>query len=126
MVSAATPLRTIVAWYGAKPRPLAELIIECQNRVTNQLGRCFHPYALEQVHSTLISLDPPGVPPPAPIDLNGLLDFIRATPWLPMRVQIGGFTDQPHRFTSRGQPPYAPPSACVKVKQWCSAGRSIA
>lgn len=107
MANAFPCFRSLVAWYGPKPALLADLISECQRRVALCLGRAFHPYELEQVHSTLISLDPPGVPRPAAIDLVGLLGFIEATGRLAMQIQVGGFADRPHAFTSREKSPYA-------------------
>ncbi len=107
MANAFEGFRSVVAWYGSKPAPLAELISECQRRVALRLGTAFHPYAIEQIHSTLISLDPRGVPRPAAIDLTRLLCFVETSPRLPMQIQVGGFPNRPYAFTSRDQTPYA-------------------
>ena len=48
---------TLVSHYGPKPPTLARLIIELQQLLAQQLGTSFVPYALEQVHATVVGLE---------------------------------------------------------------------
>ena len=79
------------------------------------------PYALDQIHATLVGLE--GYCTEAgilnsnllntegaarPMDLDGLFRFLQSTPLLPLNIRIGGFQQsEAYPFTSRGQHPYA-------------------
>ena len=111
---------TLVALYGPKPRPLADLVSAIQTELINQLGDTFAPYALDQIHATLVGLegyrtkagilnsnllDTAGST--SPMDLEGLFHFLLNTPILPLNIRIGGFhRSDAYPFTSRGQHPY--------------------
>jgi hypothetical protein len=112
---------TLVALYGPKPQALADLILEIQAGLSDQLGDAFNPYAMEQIHATLIGLEgyrteagilnsnllETGVAP-GPMDLDGLFCFLLNTPLLPMHIRIGGFQRHAaYPLTSRGQHLYA-------------------
>ena len=112
---------TLVALYGPKPQPLANLVSAIQTELINQLGDAFTPYALDQIHATLVGLegyrteagilnsnlvDTEGLT--RPMDLKGLFHFLLNTPILPLNIRIGGFRQtETYPFTSRGQHPYA-------------------
>lgn len=109
---------TVVMFYGSKPSHLTTLITECQQQVTHILGNCFHPYDIGQVHATLLSLEQvPGSygcnryfhiyrNQMRPMDISGLLNFLRTKIHFPVQVQIGGFQQKEYPFTSQGQRPY--------------------
>ncbi len=119
---------TIVMFYGPKPSCLATLIATCQEQVAHILGNCFHPYDIGQVHATLVSLEQ--VPGSAgfnryfytyrnqmrPMDVSGLLNFLRKGGHFPLRVQIGGFQKKDYPFTSQGQRPYERSFSIVGVE----------
>src|SRR5262245_61383548 len=48
---------TLVAYYGDKPEPLGALLGELQDCLQDYLGDAFRPYALAQVHATIIGLE---------------------------------------------------------------------
>ena len=112
---------TLVAFYGPKPRPLADLISAIQTELSSQLGDAFTPYALDQIHATLVGLEGyrteagilnsnllAMVGAARPMDLEGLFHFLLKTPILPLNIRIGGFRrSEAYPFTSRGQHPYA-------------------
>lgn len=105
--------RTIVAWYGAMPEGLARLVAECQKLVAGLLPG-FVPYALEQVHATVVGLE--RVADTAEenrnfsvlrgerrrMDAEGYLRYLGESSLLPFEVQFGGFEDRDYPFTSRG------------------------
>jgi hypothetical protein len=112
---------TLVAFYDAKPSALEKLLQAVQGRLAG-LGRGFQPYALEQVHATLVGLegfrhtgsdriisanyqvlrDQSRV-----IQLDAIFDLLRTTEQLPLDIQLGGFReDQAYSFESRGEPPF--------------------
>jgi hypothetical protein len=109
----------LVAFYGEKPPGLARLIADCQAQLARALGAAFLPYAVEQIHATLVGMEQTAGAPGENanfaqhrqqrrrMDFAGLLDFVRTTVTLPMTVQIGGFADRVYGFTSRGRTPYA-------------------
>lgn len=110
---------SLVFVYGDKPKPLAQLIQLCQTRLSAALGTTFRPYPQSQIHATLISLERlPGTRLTnanladfrgirAEMDIAGYLQLLRATPKLPVAIQLGGFEDRDYPFRSRGKPPYA-------------------
>ena len=48
---------TLVAWLGDKPDALARILIDCQESIGAKLGQAFEPYALEQIHATVVGLE---------------------------------------------------------------------
>jgi len=113
---------TLVAFYGEKPEPLAEVIDAVQSRMRRLLGGDFSPYAMEQVHATIVGLE--GARSATgdlvnanylslrdelrPMDLPGCLEHLQRTPLLPLTVRFGGFQrDAAYPFASRGEHPFA-------------------
>lgn len=110
---------SLVALYGAKPGALKYVLESILRKIrTTELGACFKPYSLEQVHSTLIGMESlPGSNPP--INANRLkklkvkteMNFSgfaeRVANALPLAIQIGGFEPSFDGFTSLGALPYA-------------------
>lgn len=110
---------TLVAFHGSKPDPLAQLVDVLQVALHSELGPAFSPYAMDQVHATILGLEGYRVgvdvfhahmlqvfPGSLEMDLRDLLRFAQDLP--PFLVRIGGFIaagDYP--FTSRGLHPYA-------------------
>jgi len=113
---------TAVALFGAKVRPLEDLLRAIQGIVSDELGEKFHPYALEQVHGTLIGLDfvldqDSGLPfqehysevtgSATPIVPEEALAILRSVLEPSLRVRIGGYgPGSGTTFTSRGEHPY--------------------
>ena len=111
---------TLVVGYGSKPRAFEALIADLQKQLGSQLGSAFRPYALSQVHSTIVGLE--GIREADQI-LN--VNFMRLRherramalgralavldgQALPLRIRIGGFAAaRKYPFTSRGRHPYA-------------------
>jgi hypothetical protein len=111
---------TLVSHYGKKPPALERLLRELQDLLSGTLGQGFHPYALEQVHGTIIGLEGSRIGDQIRganfwrlrgrehwIDFRGLLAFLRSPSFSTFSVQIGNFrSDEDYPFTSQGQPPY--------------------
>ena len=112
---------TLVSHYGPKPPEFARLITDLQEALSRQAGGVFQPYALEQVHATLIGLEGRRIGDKVRgenfwrlrgeehwIDFESLLACLRAPSFPAFTVQVGGF--QPglsYGFTSQGQHPHA-------------------
>lgn len=109
---------SLVALYEEKPTALKYVLESIWREIrTTELGACFKPYSLEQVHSTLIGMEslPDSNPP---INANGLkklkvkteMNFSgfpeRVANALPLTIQIGGFEPSFEGFTSQGALPY--------------------
>jgi hypothetical protein len=112
-------LISALAWYGPKTGALRDLLVRVQDLIAGQVGAAFRPYALEQVHATLIALD--GVIDPesgtvvneafglnlgvrAEMDLPGVMSVLEQRFEVPLAVRFGGFGDgAPVPFLSRGQ-----------------------
>ena len=94
----------IVAFYGKKPALLAALIADCQTRLQTYPDLRFEPYALEQVHASIVGV-PPISDPASIADFDRFLSFIRSGP-VPFQVQIAGFRRRPYPFTSRATDPF--------------------
>jgi len=106
-----------VAFYGPKTGRLRELLTGVQALIAEHVGGDFRPYALDQVHATLIALN--GVRAGGTIvneyllehagerremDLPRVMDILARRFATPLRVRIGGFRPgQAVPFTSRGQ-----------------------
>jgi hypothetical protein len=114
---------TLVAFYGAKRRPLGKLLGTWQDR----LGRCirqlgariaFRPYPLAQIHATILGLERAtgaGLRNRNFQELRGraevmrlpeLLALILESGLLPFDAQFGGFEDRDCPFLSRSARPY--------------------
>lgn len=111
---------TLVCHYGAKPALLAALLDALVELLRRRWGSAFEPYALGQMHATLIGLETELVDDQrvnrwfwqhrgerrVP-DVERLGELIGATPRLPLRVRFGGFhSSRGYPFTSRGRHPY--------------------
>jgi hypothetical protein len=109
----------LVAFFGPKPEPLRRLVEFLQSALYSELGPAFSPYAMEQVHATIIGLEGrrfgaetfnlntvQALDEAFPMDLPGLFQFMLELP--PFRIRIGGFTagDGTYPFSSRGLHPY--------------------
>lgn len=106
-----------VAFYGPKAGPLREFLAGVQAVIAEHVGGAFRPYALEQVHATLIALD--GARADGAIvnayflkhrnkhremDLPRVMDILARRFAAPLPVRIGGFRPgQQVPFTSQGQ-----------------------
>ncbi len=109
---------TLVMLYGTKPSRLSALILACQEQITRALGDYFQPYALFQIHATLVSLARVAGSAMSNLylnkyrnqakqmDMRELLDFLRFGGRFPFQIQIGGFQNRNYPFTSQGQKPY--------------------
>ena len=111
---------TFVSHYGPKPGPFAEKICLLQSVIGEQLGSCFEPYTVEQVHGTIIGLEGARFGTLIRnnnfwrfrgaerfIDFQGLLDFLRSRSESIWDVHIGGYDlARDHGFTSAGQHPF--------------------
>ncbi len=111
---------TLVSHYGQKPPEFARLIHQLQQLLTKHLDNHFAPYAIEQVHATIIGLE--GVRVASRIrhehfrqvhseerfiDFDELIIYLRSPSFPKFSVQVGGF--QPRhdfQFTSQGQHPF--------------------
>lgn len=112
------PYATIVALYGPKPDPLAELLRDVQAILSSELGESYRPYDLDHVHATLVAIDgrcsggrllnlnyrlnfgedhvmdPDGI-------VSTLVDSLKQS----LTISIGGDPNRySHRTTSRGMP----------------------
>lgn len=110
---------TLVAGYGAKPSAFKELVRELQAQLSAILEGAFEPYAIEQVHGTIVGLEGTREPD-AVLNANFLrlrgerrvMDLERALALLdgdalPLRIRVGGFAaSNNYSITSQGQHPY--------------------
>jgi hypothetical protein len=111
---------TLVAYYGEKPAPIADLIVAVQNKLALILGKAFKKHDLDQVHGTLIGLEGTRVREQVlnanffelqglslPIDFHQLFNILKDNSLLPLSVTVGGYKqEKDYAFTSRGQNPY--------------------
>lgn len=110
---------TLVAFYGHKPKSLADFIRWCQSLLAAHIPTGFNPYSVNQVHATIVALE--GVRrgkqilnanflrlgQARPMDLVGALESVRRAAQLPCRIRIGGFDPgERYPFQSFGQHPY--------------------
>lgn len=113
---------TLVAFYGEKPEPLSALIDAVQSLARRLLGNDFAPYAMEQVHATIVGLEGARCETgefvnanyvslrgeSRVMDLLRCLEHLQRTPLLPFTVRFGGFRkDAAYPFISRGEHPFA-------------------
>jgi hypothetical protein len=110
---------TLVAWYGPKRDELRDVVLDVQRVLEAEFSSAFESYAIDQVHLTITGLesltDGSGTWNENFLSLRGehrepsaaaLLEFLRGTDRLPMKIRVGGFEagiDQ--GFTSRGLHP---------------------
>jgi hypothetical protein len=114
---------TLVALYGSKHGQLREFLERCQDQVGRSVrqlgaGNVFRPYALAQIHATVLGLErstPPGFHNrnfqelrgrPEVMRLPELFEFIGDSPDFPFDAQFGGFEEADYSFRSRGARPY--------------------
>ena len=113
---------TAVALYGTKQEPVRELLQPIQEIVRRELGGGFRPYTLDQIHSTLITLDwaPDGrtgrpvnqryqevTGAADPMDPGRALGILGSFGESPHRIRMGGFRPaSPVTFSSRGMHPH--------------------
>ena len=110
---------TLTAFYGEKPRQLAELIAFCQGRVSAHVPNGFEPYEPAQVHATIIGFEGRWIDGRLHndnllqrgerrcMDIENALRFLQATNMLPFQARIGGFhADEDFGFESFGRHPY--------------------
>lgn len=111
---------TLVCHYGVKPAPLAELLGQLVELLRERWGNAFEPYALSQMHATLIGLELDLVDgalvnrwfwqhrgEQRTPDAERLAELVDTTPCLPFRARFGGFfADARYPFSSRGQHPH--------------------
>jgi len=111
---------TLVSHYGPKPPALAAYLRRCQSKLSKILPSAFAPYAVEQVHATVIGLE--GCRRNGQLenlhyrerrralrhmDPSQLLDFLRAGDVPAFDVRIGGYRKAEHYpFLSQGKHPY--------------------
>jgi hypothetical protein len=109
---------SLVACYGPKPEPLANLLADCRSRLQQaDFGRFFQPYDVAQMHFTLLGLERRGdlpqsanAPAPAPrqsprtVEVEALLRCVRNHPGF--LVRLGGFDPADTSFSSFGKSPH--------------------
>jgi hypothetical protein len=111
-----------VALYGPKTGEVRSLLESVQARIARQLGAAFRPYALEQIHGTLIGLN--AVREPATgalisqyylehqgarrvIDFERVLEILAERFSRPLPIRVGGFGPGDETgFTSQGMHPH--------------------
>ncbi len=108
---------TLVALYGHKPPHLARYLNTINELVLRSpLGPFFRPYALEQIHATIVGLERTATPHAfenanrlAAANERATMDFARALhlarTFPPLTIRFGGFKSEDKRLASRGQSP---------------------
>lgn len=108
---------TLISLYGDKDPEFAAAITQWQQLVAQAVGAAFTPYAIRQVHATIIGLERQRAPlyngnfakhhgREVVMDLTGFLAHLRGCGHLPFTVQIGGFANRDYPFTSRQTRPH--------------------
>ncbi len=105
---------TLVAHYGPKPERLAAFVHRLQDNLGRSLRGAFQPYEIDQVHATIVGLEGcrmnGGVHSKRsrlPMDLSGLVDFLRGGEFAPIRIRIGGYdAGGSYPFRSRDAHPH--------------------
>ncbi len=109
---------TLVALYGRKPPQFARYLNAINELIQRSpLGSSFRPYALEQIHATIVGLERTATPHAfenanrlaaanerATMDFERALHLARTFP--PLTVRFGGFEPEERPFLSQGQRPY--------------------
>lgn len=112
------PQITVVALYGEKSSEFAASITRCQSLVSRVLGVGFRPYDPSQIHATIFGLERQ-IPSElynanfsryrgrdVPMNLEGILDYLRRCSHFTLQVQVGGFGKRDYPFVSRQACPY--------------------
>lgn len=111
------PQLTLVALYGEKPLGLSRYLKGCGRIAASELGDCFEPYDIRQIHATIVGLEHHAGSNRenacfrrlrsrcVEMDIPGFLESLRKSPKLPLQVQIGGFGETDRPFLSRNEPP---------------------
>jgi hypothetical protein len=108
---------TLVAFYDSKPDPCSQLMNVLQTSLHSELGSAFTPYALDEVHATIIGLGGWRVGAEVygtnidqssggsfTMDLCGLFQFLQEMS--PLHIRIGGFSSEiDYHFTGGGRHP---------------------
>lgn len=109
---------TLVAYFQAQPRLLADLVIACQNQLAHHLPGKFHPYQMSQLHATLVGLEhPPGLPginrnfltlrgERRRMDVYGYVQAILTWPSWPLTIRIAGFAPHQAPFSDNNRSPF--------------------
>jgi len=105
---------SLVSHYGPKDKGTGLFLGACQERLSGLLGHVFRPYALEQIHGTILGLEGHrkddvvlNANSRRPMDTAALLAFLRAPGWPALDIQLGGYgADDDYGFASRGQHPF--------------------
>lgn len=111
---------SLVSFYGNKATEFCAWIRTYQDELGRGLEAAFRPYALGQVHATIIGLEGcrqgnqvrnisyrQNRNQMQSMDLAGLLKWLQQEDFPHFRVQLGGFRDgTDYGFTSQGQSPY--------------------
>ncbi len=109
---------TLISLYGEKRGDFTALIKRCQESVGGVPGVAFTPYDPVQIHGTIFGLErklgSPGCNAnfakhrsrDVIMDLDGILDYLRACGRFPLEIQIGGYGNREYPFTSRDSTPY--------------------
>ena len=111
---------TLVAFYGKKPKKIADFLNNLKKNLLNKLTDSFMPYDLQQIHATIVGIE--GVLYKNMIinknyqklrhkylsmNLAGFFEYIRTAGVFPIPIQIGGFSkDVDYNFYSRGKHPF--------------------
>lgn len=111
---------TLVSHYGKKPKALESYLKQCQQYLVAGLSTAFKPYAIEQIHATIIGLE--GCRRADQIeninfrqlrqevrcvDPAELLSFLRSSSMPVFDVRIGGYAvAQDYGFLSQGKHPH--------------------
>lgn len=108
-----------MALYGEKRHAaFASLVATCQQIAGDVLGDAFTPYAMAQVHATIVGLErlAGGAFENAAfaelrdqettMDVAGFVRHLREREDIPLRIQIGGFREGDAPFLSQGRTPY--------------------
>jgi len=113
---------SLAALYGQKPAQIQDYLSSTQRILATEFGRAFRPYAMEQVHATIIGLEGRRdsrssriinknfeelVGKPSAMDINRVADLTSSLFAKPVAVQFGGYdSNAQYGFTSRGVHPY--------------------
>jgi len=111
---------TLVSHYGRKPTALESYLKQCQQHLAAGLSTAFKPYAIEQIHATIIGLE--GCrrvdqieninfrqlrQEARCVDPAELLSFLRSSSLPSFDVRIGGYAAaEKFRFLSQGKHPH--------------------
>jgi hypothetical protein len=105
---------TLVAHYGPKPAALSAFIARVQDCLRSSPGLALQPYDIDQVHATIVGLEGcrvqegiRGSRSGRPMNLSGVVEFLRSKEFEPIQVRIGGFrADVRYTFRSRDLHPH--------------------